>query len=304
MQRVAIARALVNDPDADPCRRAHRQPRHQDRRGHPGQTFQRLNDEGRTIVLITHEPRHRRARQAHRARPGRQDPLRRAASAASGGPEVVGDAVGRRHRRDRASRSSSNKVRSALTILGIVVGIASVIVMVAIGQGAQASITSSHPVGGIQPHQVMPGFGGGGGGGARGARGAALSLTTGGRRGDRSSEVQGVAAVVAGAVFSAAGGRRRQQHQHADPGRDAGLRDGHSTDGRRGRRSSRPEDVASVARVAVLGPTTRDDLFGVGRQRRRAAMPHQRHPVQGRRRDRLEGRQRLRQPGRRRSSSR
>ena len=34
---------------------------------------------------------------------------------------------------------SSNKVRSALTILGIVVGIASVIVMVAIGQGAQAS---------------------------------------------------------------------------------------------------------------------------------------------------------------------
>jgi putative ABC transport system permease protein len=37
---------------------------------------------------------------------------------------------------------SANKVRSALTILGIVVGIASVIAMVAIGQGSQAAVTS------------------------------------------------------------------------------------------------------------------------------------------------------------------
>ena len=58
---------------------------------------------------------------------------------------------------------SSNKVRSALTILGIVVGIASVIVMVAIGQGAQASITSSIESAGSNLIMVMPGFGGGGG---------------------------------------------------------------------------------------------------------------------------------------------
>lgn len=38
---------------------------------------------------------------------------------------------------------SANKVRSGLTILGIVIGIASVITMVAIGQGAQASIAES-----------------------------------------------------------------------------------------------------------------------------------------------------------------
>jgi len=38
---------------------------------------------------------------------------------------------------------SGNKVRSGLTILGIVIGIASVITMVAIGQGAQSSIESS-----------------------------------------------------------------------------------------------------------------------------------------------------------------
>ena len=38
---------------------------------------------------------------------------------------------------------TSNKVRSGLTILGIVVGIASVIAMLAIGTGAQASIEES-----------------------------------------------------------------------------------------------------------------------------------------------------------------
>ena len=37
---------------------------------------------------------------------------------------------------------SANKVRSILTILGIVIGISSVIVMLSIGQGAQNSITS------------------------------------------------------------------------------------------------------------------------------------------------------------------
>ena len=38
---------------------------------------------------------------------------------------------------------NSNRVRTGLTVLGIVIGIASVIVMLAIGNGAQASIASS-----------------------------------------------------------------------------------------------------------------------------------------------------------------
>ncbi len=38
---------------------------------------------------------------------------------------------------------SANKVRSGLTILGIVIGIGSVIAMVSIGQGAQKSISDS-----------------------------------------------------------------------------------------------------------------------------------------------------------------
>jgi putative ABC transport system permease protein len=38
---------------------------------------------------------------------------------------------------------SSNKMRSGLTILGIVIGVAAVIAMLAVGQGAQDSITGS-----------------------------------------------------------------------------------------------------------------------------------------------------------------
>lgn len=41
------------------------------------------------------------------------------------------------------SALTTNKVRSGLTMLGIVIGIGSVIAMVAIGQGAQSSIESS-----------------------------------------------------------------------------------------------------------------------------------------------------------------
>lgn len=52
---------------------------------------------------------------------------------------------------------SSNKARSALTILGIIIGIASVIAMVSIGQGAQDSITESIESGGANLLTVSPG---------------------------------------------------------------------------------------------------------------------------------------------------
>jgi putative ABC transport system permease protein len=38
---------------------------------------------------------------------------------------------------------SGNKLRSSLTVLGIVIGVAAVIAMLAVGKGAQESITGS-----------------------------------------------------------------------------------------------------------------------------------------------------------------
>ena len=55
------------------------------------------------------------------------------------------------------SALSANKVRSSLTVLGIVIGTSSVIAMVAIGQGAQTSIQSSIQSIGANLLMVMPG---------------------------------------------------------------------------------------------------------------------------------------------------
>ncbi len=71
---------------------------------------------------------------------------------------------------------TSNKVRSGLTILGIVVGIASVIAMLAIGKGSQATIEGSIRSAGANVLTVQPSAPGGGQG-ARMAGGDVESLT-------------------------------------------------------------------------------------------------------------------------------
>jgi len=71
---------------------------------------------------------------------------------------------------------SANKVRSGLTILGIVIGISSVIAMVSIGQGASGQIQSSIQGLGSNLLTVMPGFLQPGRGIVSSGRGAAQSL--------------------------------------------------------------------------------------------------------------------------------
>lgn len=70
-----------------------------------------------------------------------------------------------------------NKVRSGLTVLGIVIGIGSVIVMVAIGRGAQTSIQESIQAIGSNLLMIRPGSQQGPGSEVRGAQGSAQSLT-------------------------------------------------------------------------------------------------------------------------------
>ncbi|BCX16311.1 MAG: hypothetical protein KatS3mg098_540 [Candidatus Parcubacteria bacterium] len=52
----------------------------------------------------------------------------------------------------------SNKVRSGLTVLGIVIGIASVVAMISIGQGASYQIQSSIESLGSNLLTIIPGF--------------------------------------------------------------------------------------------------------------------------------------------------
>ncbi|MFA5845169.1 MAG: ABC transporter permease [Coriobacteriia bacterium] len=72
---------------------------------------------------------------------------------------------------------TSNKVRSGLTILGIVVGIASVIAMVAIGQGSQAAVTKRFESVGSNVLTIRPSSPEAQGGGPRMGGGSVQSLT-------------------------------------------------------------------------------------------------------------------------------
>lgn len=70
-----------------------------------------------------------------------------------------------------------NKMRTGLTILGIIIGIGSVIAMVAIGKGAQISVQQSIEAIGSNLLIVRPGAQQGPGSQVRGAQGSAQSLT-------------------------------------------------------------------------------------------------------------------------------
>ncbi|HEY7410491.1 MAG TPA: ABC transporter permease [Vicinamibacteria bacterium] len=70
-----------------------------------------------------------------------------------------------------------NKVRAALTMLGVVIGVASVIAMVALGSGARAAIDEQVQAQGANLVFVSSGSFGRGGGGVRGGAGTVQSLT-------------------------------------------------------------------------------------------------------------------------------
>ena len=71
----------------------------------------------------------------------------------------------------------ANKLRSLLTMLGIIIGVGAVVAMISIGTGAQASATESIRGLGSNILFISPGSPGGGFGGARGAQGTQETLT-------------------------------------------------------------------------------------------------------------------------------
>jgi putative ABC transport system permease protein len=155
---------------------------------------------------------------------------------------------------------SANKVRSGLTMLGIVIGIASVITMVSIGQGAQASIASSIQSIGSNLIIVRPGAQRSAG--VSGGAGSNTTLTI--EDADAiKAEIQNVGAVAPEdskrAQVTAKGTNTNTQIIGTVPDyatvRTITIEAGTFITA---------QAVKSSAKVAVLGSTTRDDLFGVG----------------------------------------
>ncbi|MFH1866624.1 MAG: ABC transporter permease [Patescibacteria group bacterium] len=158
---------------------------------------------------------------------------------------------------------SANKSRSILTILGIVIGIGSVISMISIGQGAAKNIEANIQSLGSNLLVVMPGSQQGLGSMVRGGMGSATTLTLedSGAIKEQVADAQEVAPTVSlrKQVKTTKGTNTNTSIYGVDESyarvKNIGIEGGSNINN---------TQVNKTSKVAVLGPVTRDDLFGEG----------------------------------------
>jgi ABC-type antimicrobial peptide transport system permease subunit len=153
---------------------------------------------------------------------------------------------------------TANKTRTGLTMLGIVIGIGSVIAMVAIGQGSQKSIETSIQSIGSNLLMIQPGSTRSAGVSA--GRGNAKTLTVDDAEAIKNqiSQVKAVSPELSGRYQVTAKGQNTNTQIVGVTSDYASVR---SIDIDLGS-FIRVKDANSAGKVAVLAPTTRDDLFG------------------------------------------
>jgi macrolide transport system ATP-binding/permease protein len=169
-QRVAIARALVNDPWvilADEPTGALDSTSGEEVMDLLG----KLHSEGRTIILITHEPKvASHAGRIINVHDGRivDDSIHSCQPRKTG---QISPREGQRKARDLTSQTlesaktalralSFNLFRTALTLLGIVIGVASVVTMLAVGDGSKQKVLDEISAMGTNLLSVRPGAAG------------------------------------------------------------------------------------------------------------------------------------------------
>ena len=153
-----------------------------------------------------------------------------------------------------------NAMRTALTGLGLIIGVAAVIVMIAIGSGAQASIEAQIRTAGS--NLIVVTAGSGGFGPVRQGQGATTTLTP--------ADAAAIRAELAGIRYLSPGVNTRSQvvtesgnwnTQIQGAGEElSALRSWPLQFGE----FFEAADVTRAARVAVLGSVVRDQLFGAG----------------------------------------
>ena len=155
---------------------------------------------------------------------------------------------------------SMNKARSGLTILGIVIGIGSVIAMMSIGQGAQIQIQSTIESIGSNLIMITPGFGADAGSKVSYGRGSAQTLVK--------EDAQAILEQVP--FVKAVASEKSEKYQITAKGTNtntsvvgtvASYAEIRNLEIDVGSFISN-QHVKSLSRVAVLGPITCDDLFG------------------------------------------
>lgn len=156
---------------------------------------------------------------------------------------------------------TANKARSALTVLGIVIGISSVIAMISIGQGAQASIQASIQSIGSNLIIVTPGAQRTPGQTVSTGRGSAKTLLQSDADAMKTAiaNISGVAPELSGRYQVTSKGKNTNTSVVGVTSAYSSVRNVSSDQGT----FITDSNVSSAAKVAVLGPTARDDLFGV-----------------------------------------
>ena len=152
---------------------------------------------------------------------------------------------------------SSNKLRSGLTVLGIVIGVAAVIAMLAVGTGAQDSITGS--ISGIGTNLLFV-FRGGGMGGETVRNPKPLTLQDAEAIADQfaAPSVELVAPVLEGSFLVSAAGQTTTTNVSGVTPDFFPLRNYDVTEGE----IITEEHLLGRASVALIGPETADTLFG------------------------------------------
>ncbi len=155
-QRVAIARSLVNNP---PIILADEPTGNLDTKSQNEimAILEKLNEEGKTVIMVTHEEEvAAHAKRIIRMRDGNiiSDEVVKKCGACPPMPESIDAMLSGMHANIKGAELAdhlrqafwamfSHKMRSMLSMLGILIGVAAVIAMLALGQGAKESVSKS-----------------------------------------------------------------------------------------------------------------------------------------------------------------
>ncbi|MGE4273851.1 MAG: ABC transporter permease [Desulfitobacterium sp.] len=152
----------------------------------------------------------------------------------------------------------ANKLRSALTMLGIIIGVSAVIIMVAIANGATQSVTSN--IQGLGSNLLIVSSGQSNFGGVRGGAGSADTLTIEdvAKVEAAGPAVKAVAPVVSTNAQVVYGKGNTSTNIMGTTGSYADIRNIEIAQGR----FITDEDTEKSARVAVVGPTVVENLMG------------------------------------------